>query len=91
MVGEHHQLNGHKSEQTQGDREGQGSLGMLRSMGSQSRTRLNELIDTNLKSRKTLETYIYIYDGQHTVTEIYCSLYIQQLRSFLRNKFLKNT
>ena len=61
MVGEHHQLNGQKSEQTQGDREGQGSLGMLRSMGSQSRTRLNEVIDTNLKSRKTLETYIYIY------------------------------
>ena len=26
MVGWHHQLNGHKSEQTQGDSEGQGSL-----------------------------------------------------------------
>ena len=26
MVGGHHQLNGHESEQTSGDREGQGSL-----------------------------------------------------------------
>ena len=26
MVGWHHQLNGHESEQTQGDSEGQGSL-----------------------------------------------------------------
>ena len=31
----HHQLNGHEFEQTQGDSEGQGSLGMLQFMGLQ--------------------------------------------------------
>ena len=35
MVGWYHQLNGHESEQTLGDGEGQGRLGMLQSMGSQ--------------------------------------------------------
>ena len=35
MVGWHHQLNGHEFEQTPGDGEGQGSLAMLQSMGSQ--------------------------------------------------------
>ena len=35
MVGWHHQLNGHGSEQTQGDSEGQGSPGVLQSMGLQ--------------------------------------------------------
>ena len=35
MVGWHHQLDGHESEQTPGDGEGQGSLAMLQSMGSQ--------------------------------------------------------
>ena len=35
MVGWHHQLNGHEFEQDLGDGEGQGSLGMLQSMGSQ--------------------------------------------------------
>ena len=30
MVGQHHQLNGHESEQTLGDNEGQGSLGLQR-------------------------------------------------------------
>ena len=35
MVGWHHQLNGHEFEQAPGDGEGQGSLGMLRSMGWQ--------------------------------------------------------
>ena len=35
MVGWHHQPNGHESEQALGDGEGQGSLGMLQSMGSQ--------------------------------------------------------
>ena len=35
MVGQHHQLNGHEFEQTLGDSEGQGSLGMLQSMGLQ--------------------------------------------------------
>ena len=35
MVGWHYQLNGHESEQTPGDGEGQGSLaGVLQSMGS---------------------------------------------------------
>ena len=31
----HHQLNGHEFEQTQGDSEGQGSLGVLQFMGLQ--------------------------------------------------------
>ena len=31
----HHLLNGHEFEQTLGDHEGQGSLGMLQFMGSQ--------------------------------------------------------
>ena len=35
MVGWHHQLKGHKFEQTPGDREGQGGTGVLQSMGSQ--------------------------------------------------------
>ena len=33
VVGWHHQFNGHKFEQTQGDGEGQGSLAVLQSMG----------------------------------------------------------
>ena len=35
MVGWHHQLNGREFEQTLGDSEGQGSLVVLQSMGSQ--------------------------------------------------------
>ena len=35
MVGWHHQLNRHEFEQTQGDGEGQGSLAMGQSIGSQ--------------------------------------------------------
>ena len=38
MVGWHHRLNGHESEQTLGKSEGQGSL----SMRSQSQTRLSD-------------------------------------------------
>ena len=34
MVGWHHRLNGHEFEQTPGDNEGQGSLGVLKFMGS---------------------------------------------------------
>ena len=41
MVREHHQLNGHESEQTPGENEGQGA-GMLQSMGSQSWTQLSD-------------------------------------------------
>ena len=36
MVEWHHRLNGHEFEQTSGDSGGQGSLGVLQSMGSQS-------------------------------------------------------
>ena len=36
MVGWHHQLDGHESEQTPGDGEGEGSLGVLQSTGWQS-------------------------------------------------------
>ena len=36
MVGWHQQFNGHEFEQTSGDSGGQGSLGVLQSMGSQS-------------------------------------------------------
>ena len=35
MVGWHHQLNGHAFEETPGDSEGQGSLGVLQSPGLQ--------------------------------------------------------
>ena len=35
MVGWHHRLKAHESEETPGDSEGQGSLGVLQSMGSQ--------------------------------------------------------
>ena len=35
MIGWHHRLNGHEFEQTPGDGEGQGSLAVLQSMGSQ--------------------------------------------------------
>ena len=37
----HHRLNGHESEQTPGDGEGQGSL-VLQSTGSQSHTQLSD-------------------------------------------------
>ena len=40
MVGWHQQLNGHESEYTLGDSEGQGSL-VLQFMGSQSQTQLS--------------------------------------------------
>ena len=35
MVGWHHRVNGHEFEKTLGDGEGQGSLELLQSMGSQ--------------------------------------------------------
>ena len=35
MVRWHHRLNGHEFEQASGDGEGQGSLGVLQSIGSQ--------------------------------------------------------
>ena len=46
MVGWHHQLSGHESEQIPGKREGQGSLAVLQSTGSQRvrRDRVTELI-----------------------------------------------
>ena len=42
MVGWQHGLNGYELEQTPGDGERQGNLGMLQSMGSQSQTRLSD-------------------------------------------------
>ena len=43
MVGWHHRLNGHESEQTPGDSEGQGSLACcMQSMRSQSLTQLSD-------------------------------------------------
>ena len=42
MVGWHHQLNGHESEQALGDGEGQGSLACCSSWGAKSLTRLNQ-------------------------------------------------
>jgi len=51
MVGWHHQLDGHEFEQTPGDGEGQGSLAMLQSLGSQ-RIRQNWFATTaNLHSQ----------------------------------------
>ena len=50
MVGWHHQLNGHKFEQTQGDSEGQGSLACCSPLvkhdlvTEQQQFRLNEVI-----------------------------------------------
>ena len=41
MVRWQHGLNGHELEQTPGDGERRGSLGVLQSMGSQSQTRLS--------------------------------------------------
>ena len=46
MVGWHHQLNGHECEQTLGDSEGQGSLGILQFMGLQSWTWFSNWIAT---------------------------------------------
>ena len=40
MVGWHHQIDGHESEQTPGDFEGQWKTGVLQSMESQSQTQL---------------------------------------------------
>ena len=42
MVGWHHQLNGHESEQTLGDSEGQGRLAYCSPSVTKSRTRLSE-------------------------------------------------
>ena len=42
MVGWRHRLNGHGFEQAPGDGEGQGSLVVLQSMGSQSPTQLSD-------------------------------------------------
>ena len=42
MAGWHHRLNGHELEQALGDGEGQGSLAVLQSIGSQSPTRLRD-------------------------------------------------
>ena len=41
MVGWHHQLNGHESEQSPGDREGQGSLACCNPWVAKSRTQLS--------------------------------------------------
>ena len=44
IVGWHHHLDGHKSDQALGVGDGQGSLACcMQSMGSQSRTQLNNL------------------------------------------------
>ena len=42
MVRRQHRLNGKEFEQTPGESEGQGKLGVLQSMGSQSRTQLSD-------------------------------------------------
>ena len=42
MVRKHHQLNGHELVQTLGDGEGQGGLGVLQPVGSQSQTQLGD-------------------------------------------------
>ena len=49
MVGWHHQLNRHEFEQALGDGEGQGSLAMLQSMGSQSDT-TGQLNNSNIRA-----------------------------------------
>ena len=47
MVGLHHGLSGHELEQTLGDSEGQGSLAMLQSMGSQE-SDMTERLNNNI-------------------------------------------
>ena len=46
MVGWHHQLNGHESEQSPGDREGQGSLACCNPWVAKSRTQLSNWTTT---------------------------------------------
>ena len=48
MVGWHHQLNGHKFEQTPGEGEGQGSLVCCSPWGPKSRTQLSDSTTTTM-------------------------------------------
>ena len=51
MVGWHHQLNGHESEQTQGDSEGQGSLACCSPWGHKG-SDMTEQLNNNNKTRE---------------------------------------
>ena len=47
MVEWHHQLNGHESEQTPGDREGQGSLACCSPWSAKKKLDMTELLNNN--------------------------------------------
>ena len=57
MVGWHHQLNGHESEQTLGDGEGQGSLVCCRLWGCKELD-LTEQLNNRCEQRKYLTTVL---------------------------------
>ena len=54
MIGWHHQLNGHKTEQAPGDGEGQGSLACCSSWGHRESDMTEQLNNNNI--------YIHIYN-----------------------------
>ena len=58
MVGWHHWLNGHEFEQSLGVGDGNGSLGMLQSMGSQSQTQLEDWTESNY-----YENFDYVFSS----------------------------
>ena len=51
LVGGHHQLNGHESEQTSGDREGQGSLACYSPWGRKELDTTEQLKSNNRELR----------------------------------------
>ena len=57
MIGWHHRLNGHESEQTLGDSEGSGKPGVLQSRGCQA-TEQQQCSKTQISSFKELTTYV---------------------------------
>ena len=58
MVGWHHQPNGHESEQTLGDTEGQGSLACCHPWGHQELDRTERLNNNKLPQTKNLQEWV---------------------------------
>ena len=68
MIGWHHELEGHESEQAPGDGEGQGSLACyMQFMGSQ-RVRHNRVTDQQLKFLENEHEKRYQQPGEGEVT-----------------------
>ena len=78
MVGWHHRLNGHESEQAPGDSEGQGNLACCSPWGCKGQ-------DMNLRVRHDFATKQCFYFSWVYTQEYNCQSYGNFLFSFLRN------